>query len=741
MKTTLLLLFSICFNAKVMHAQTNFNNYKPLQSKGEMPDDFKLAAKTKITQSEQDLGNLNKKDQNEFLENIHYGIDRLLNTGACTYGDPVSVYIKKIADNLLKNDENLRSSLRYYVVKSNAVNAFSTNQGIIFVTTGLISQFANEAQLAFVLAHEIAHYKFSHVVQSFEFSKDQKANKDIEQLSKFSKDHEFEADREAVKMCHNAGYSQEEIYGSFDVLMFSHLPFDEIEMDKKYFNTSSFYVPETIFSKKEYKINMDEDYDDEKSSHPNIQKRRDTVGYHINKYNDWKNNNQIFEAKEFYDIRNICRFETIRERIVSGDIGYALYEIYVMEKQFPESVSLQGLKAHAYYDLARRRVDFNYNDLFPSEKNLEGQSANFLQYLSKLKKDQTYTLSFRIIYDIHSKYPENEYIENAYNKILSLVSSNNRLKPSKFMDLTYLDAEKKHNEQKAAAPVEEVVEEEKKEDTGNKYSRIRQSSNRGTNGKIISGIDTLNYHLYGMTDIFANESIRSKFSNSDSNEDEDEEQGTNDTSTKKARKKARRSDNINVTGTIAAGEKLIIANPLIMSKKSNINNAKHEAEITPDVIEAIDYALKATKTNYIRIGGKLDSEDYSTKTYNQNAFVFELLSQVGDLEENMLPIIPIDYDQSLLMMSQYGSKRIAYFFYGERNPYKISAGKIALFVWFPPTMLMNLLAETTSRQNGLAAIYTFDLESGYYQTSAAMPVTLKPSKIVLRSTMYNLINR
>ena len=744
MKTRLLLTLGLALSLNLVSAQVNFNNYKPLRSKGDMPDDFRLAAKTKVEQNDLELGNLAKKQQTDFLERIHYGIDRLLNSGTVTYGDEVSTYIQKVADNLLKDDRSLRKSLRFYVVRSNVANAFSTNQGMIFFTTGLISQFANEAQLAFVLAHEIVHYKNNHVIQSYEISQDKEKSNDISQLSKYSKDHEFEADREAVKMCQAAGYSKEEIYNSFDVLMFSHLPFDEIEFSKEYFNTPTFHVPESIFSKKSYKINMDEDYDDEYSTHPNIEKRRIAVGEHIEKINNWGDKLFVLDDKTFYEVRNICRFETVRNRIITGDIAFALYEIYILEKEFPNSESLQGFKAHAWYDLARLRVDSNWRDLVPTEKELEGASAIFFEFIAKHKPEQTYTLALRNVYDIKQKFPNNEYVDNIYGKMIKLVATNKRINKTKFYDITYKQAQESlaNKGTNTAQPATTATEEPK--ETGSKYQRIRRSTSKVNENGEVTGIDTLNYHLYGLTDVLKDATFSKIFNDNlkggDSDDDEVESATASNTSSKKSKKTNARNEGVLVDGTIAAGEKLIITSPLIVTNNAE-NNDKRTSDIRPAVIEAIDYALNATNTNYVKIGGKSGENDYSTKTYNQNAFVTDLLFQISDLENGSLPIVPIDFDQSQLMMSQYGSKKIAYFFYGERPRFSVSYGKIFGFIWFPPSFLMNILAETTARENAIAAVYTFDLETGLYQTSSALRLTMKPSKMVLRSTMFNLINR
>lgn len=60
-----------------------------------------------------------------------------------------------------------RPELRYYfgVLDSNEINAFAASGGYVFVTRGALMKMDNEAQLAAVLAHEIAHIIKKHIVK------------------------------------------------------------------------------------------------------------------------------------------------------------------------------------------------------------------------------------------------------------------------------------------------------------------------------------------------------------------------------------------------------------------------------------------------------------------------------------------------------------------------------------------------------------------------------------------------
>ena len=46
---------------------------------------------------------------------------------------------------------------RVYLIESPNPNAFTSGGGHIFVTTGLVARMRTEAQMAMVLAHELAH--------------------------------------------------------------------------------------------------------------------------------------------------------------------------------------------------------------------------------------------------------------------------------------------------------------------------------------------------------------------------------------------------------------------------------------------------------------------------------------------------------------------------------------------------------------------------------------------------------
>ena len=135
---TSIIALAICTSA---FSQTDFNNYTTLLSKGKIPEDFTKQTYAKLEEDlKKERQELKNSQEKVFVEGTNYAIDEILHSGLVVFGDEISTYVGEIATKLLQNDYALRSKLRFYTIKSNTAKAFSTDQGILFVTTGLIAQ-------------------------------------------------------------------------------------------------------------------------------------------------------------------------------------------------------------------------------------------------------------------------------------------------------------------------------------------------------------------------------------------------------------------------------------------------------------------------------------------------------------------------------------------------------------------------------------------------------------------------
>ena len=82
------------------------------------------------------------------------------------YDNPqIQQYVSELGQELIANSNSRDIPFNFQVVVSDQINAFATPGGFVYVTTGLIQAAETRAQLASVMAHEIAHINEKHGVK------------------------------------------------------------------------------------------------------------------------------------------------------------------------------------------------------------------------------------------------------------------------------------------------------------------------------------------------------------------------------------------------------------------------------------------------------------------------------------------------------------------------------------------------------------------------------------------------
>jgi len=100
------------------------------------------------------------EDENKVGREFH---DKLAKHGYLDQNHKAAEYLTRIGNLVLANSRKAPFDFRFHIVKSSAVNAFATPGGYVYINTGLIRLVENEAELAGVLAHEIAHANARHI--------------------------------------------------------------------------------------------------------------------------------------------------------------------------------------------------------------------------------------------------------------------------------------------------------------------------------------------------------------------------------------------------------------------------------------------------------------------------------------------------------------------------------------------------------------------------------------------------
>lgn len=77
----------------------------------------------------------------------------------------VQAYVNQVGQKLAKNSDRPNIAYHFFVIDSPDINAFAAPGGYVYINRGLLAFLNNEAQLAAVLAHEIAHITARHGVR------------------------------------------------------------------------------------------------------------------------------------------------------------------------------------------------------------------------------------------------------------------------------------------------------------------------------------------------------------------------------------------------------------------------------------------------------------------------------------------------------------------------------------------------------------------------------------------------
>ena len=154
----------------------------------------------------------------------------------------LAAYLNGIVQRLSTHTEPRPFEYRLKVVSDSAVNAFTFGGGYLYVNAGLLARMENEAQLAMVLGHEIAHAAESHVTEGMKADAGinllgQLAGQaasgriDPEVLAKtyeysmnaaingHGRGQESEADELGIEYMAKAGYDAREASGTFEALL------------------------------------------------------------------------------------------------------------------------------------------------------------------------------------------------------------------------------------------------------------------------------------------------------------------------------------------------------------------------------------------------------------------------------------------------------------------------------------------------------------------------------------------
>jgi hypothetical protein len=422
-KNYLILLFLgvISFNVSAQ----DFENYKPTASQAPLPADLMSTSTEKYIDAQADAERRKKradrKAQDKFFLQTNFALDELLSSGKLLFNDPMTKYVQKVIDNLLKNDAELRGKIKLYMIRSASVNAFATDRGEIFVNVGLLAKAKSEAELAFILCHELQHFLEQHNLNSFiEFSRierrrsDFRREKNYEKLvarHSYSKSLEREADEKGLELFLTSGYNVKSVEGVFDLLELAHGTYANTKFDISYFENEYVQFP-AIYQKtairpvRPYEKDSDED---KLSTHPSVEERRKAFKEALSNQNLKEKGKEFIQPKSDFDkVQKMARFDLCDILISYRSYPAALYHAYLILEDYPNNSYAEKTIAKALYGIAQYTNNDSYDDITISSDTIQGEMQAVFYLFEEMSKKEINMLASRYCWEKSKKYSDDK---------------------------------------------------------------------------------------------------------------------------------------------------------------------------------------------------------------------------------------------------------------------------------------------------------------------------------------------
>lgn len=405
-----------------------------LQCENPVPLDFRLTSSEKFAIDKDELRNERRKvrkTKESFLMASHFLNDAILGSGKVLFNDPVSDYINLVLDVLLADDPELRKRVRAFAMKSTSVNAFVTDDGVILVNLGLISRLESEAQLAFILAHELNHYVEQHVLDAFVMNKDIFEGKggfkgtsvDDRVLAQnlYSKELEMKADSAALTRMLRTKYDPREFLKVFEILRYSQIPYEQRAIPFNLFD-QPYFVVDSLFFLDQVRVPQarEGDIDNLNSTHPIPRQREELVR---SRTKDIAPAGSAFLVGEdlFKQARSLARGALPELYLAANDPVMAAYLAYNQNNDEKDNRQAQKTLARALYHAYKYKNKRKNNVILPGFNHVEGEVQQLYHLLYRLDSRETNVLAVLKLHELAARSNDPDMTDMAKDALTDLI--------------------------------------------------------------------------------------------------------------------------------------------------------------------------------------------------------------------------------------------------------------------------------------------------------------------------------
>lgn len=450
----LLLAFPVLSTERIQAQQPypveiDFDRFQGIHSEDPLPALF-FSSTTERSRSEQagvNSSELKAKklihSERQRLQSTFFEVDRFMTSGRVVYNDVISKYMNEVLRFVLVGEEFIPDEVQVYVLKSTVVNAYTTRQGYILVSLGLLARLQNEAQLAALLCHEYIHFRNKHSHQTIRHQVKTDVNKkkyDSEKVMKrvrvermrFSRTLETEADQQGWEIFFRTAYDPRAVMDLFLILQRAEEPVDSLIPEKSWIERKDVVLPETRWiipkfqeaeghhkGKKEpartrtaEEVEDTESEDDEsEDTHPDLEQRMSMIRQWIDSLRPEGGETFVVNREKFELAQKLARYELAMLYLEERRVERAFYHACATAAAFGEGYYLTMVQVRSLYFLASASNYHRFSKFHRYPSRVQGMDRMISSAFHEMSREELTLLALKHAWDAWKKYPDSEELE------------------------------------------------------------------------------------------------------------------------------------------------------------------------------------------------------------------------------------------------------------------------------------------------------------------------------------------
>ena len=432
--------------------QAQSPSYTPSKSEMESEREFEKLMEEQLEKDIADLQSNSKNNRNVaqiYTGRSAYIINMATEENEYIFGTPANEYIETIFRNLLTaNPQFDAASTRLFLSRDMAPNASCFGEGTLVLNVGLLRRLKNESQVAFVLAHELAHLQNNHVnnaiVDHIEVRNDPATQKEIERIlkmkynrnkaglsmlkninydsSRHSRLHESEADEIALEILSKAGYDVGEAVETMNVLhkVDREKYTKEIDVQREFNRELYPFQPEWLEDDNPLSIFFEEDSnekvldipEDSLKTHPKTLERAKKIKSKLGDYPSGEISLQPVSKHD--EAVTQADFDYVLSAYHYKMYGYAIYQALQLKEKYPDHPFLVGIVGACMGEMVEAIDDHEQGKVLAhTSPEFIDNFNQLLTFLNNLSMKEMANVSYQYVRTYRESAKENEALAYA----------------------------------------------------------------------------------------------------------------------------------------------------------------------------------------------------------------------------------------------------------------------------------------------------------------------------------------